>query len=235
MPRYFIRMRYNGSAYHGWQIQQNAYSVQQATNEALSKVFRQHIETTGCGRTDTGVHAEEFYAHFDTNGHLENIQGLLGNLAALKLPGIDFREISEVSPQAHARFDAISRTYEYRITRERNPFLENLAYYVYGHLDTALMNEMAQQLIGRKDFGAFAKSGTQVKTNICTIIEAVWEEKNELLIFRITADRFLRNMVRAIVGTLLEAGQGKRKPENLMEVLESKSRSNAGMSVPAPM
>jgi tRNA pseudouridine38-40 synthase len=179
------------------------------------------------------VHAEEFYAHFDTENLLIDISGILGKLASLKIPGIDFRAIIPVEENAHARFDAQSRTYEYRIIRERNPFLIDLAHYVYGPLDINLMNHICSDLLGKKDFGAFSKSRTQVKTNICNITEATWFKQDEQLIFRITADRFLRNMVRAIVGTLIETGQGKRRSENLLQVIESKSRSQAGMSVPA--
>lgn len=231
--RYFIRIRFKGSLYHGWQIQQNALSVQQLVNEALSKVLHQQIETVGCGRTDTGVHASDFYAHFDVLKKLENIQAIPGKLASLKVRDIDFREIIPVADDAHARFDATSRTYEYRVIRERNPFLMDYAHYLYGRLDVDKMNSVSETLIGRKDFGAFSKTGTQVKTNICHITEARWFESQEQLIFRIQADRFLRNMVRAIVGTLLEIGQGKRAPENMLQVIESKSRSKAGMSVPA--
>ena len=231
--RYFLQLRYKGTNYHGWQIQHNAVSVQQIVNESLSKVLHQAVETTGCGRTDTGVHAEQFYAHFDVSTPLDNTRRLIGKLSSMRIPGVDFQEFFQVHDQAHARFDAISRTYEYRIIRSRNPFLTELAHYVYGPLDVELMNAESKALIGKNDFGAFSKSGTQVKTNICNITEAHWFMCGEQLVFKITADRFLRNMVRAIAGTLIETGQGKRKPENLLRVIESKSRSSAGMSVPA--
>lgn len=231
--RYFIRLRYKGTDYHGWQVQNNATSVQQAVNRALSLVLRQEIETLGCGRTDTGVHAEDFYAHFDVDQPIENATVLLNKLTSMKIPGIQFRSLHAVADTAHARFDAVYRQYEYRITTERNPFHDHLAHYLFGTLDVEAMNLAARQLLGKQDFGAFSKVHTQVFTNICTVTQAVWEEKNGMLVFTIRADRFLRNMVRAVVGTLLEMGQGKRSVEEMTQIIASQNRSQAGMSVPA--
>jgi tRNA pseudouridine38-40 synthase len=236
--RYFIRLRYKGTTYHGWQIQNNAHTVQESVDKALSLALRCTIETLGCGRTDSGVHADDFYAHFDLEHAIEDTQLLLNKLEAMKIPGIQFRSIHLVHVHAHARFDAIQRTYEYRISLERNPFLDGMVHYLkadskQGRLDIVAMNTAAKELYGKQDFSAFSKSNTQVFTNNCDIVKAVWEEKNGLLIFTISADRFLRNMVRAIVGTLLEIGQGKRTIEEMKSVIESKSRSDAGMSVPA--
>ena len=231
--RYFIRLRYKGKLYHGWQFQKNAPSVQEVVDEKLSMVLREKIETLGCGRTDTGVHAEDFYAHFETINEIKDIPALLDKLASLRVPGVQFRGICRVDARLHARFDALSRTYEYRIARDLNPFLKGLTYYMHGDLDLKLMRKVSTQLLGKRDFGAFSKAHSQSKTNICTITNADWEEKDDMLIFRITADRFLRNMVRAIVGTLLEIGQKKRPADDLLRVMNSGTRSDAGVSVPA--
>lgn len=231
--RYFIRLRYKGTLYHGWQVQPNAHTVQAEVNAALSLLLREPVETTGCGRTDTGVHAEDFYAHFDTVKPIADPAALTGRLNALWVPDIQFRELFRVADNAHARFDATARTYEYRITHERNPFLTGLAHYIPGPLDVEQMQVTALKLLGKQDFGAFSKSRTQVKTTICTITRAEWAWRGEVLVFTISADRFLRNMVRALVGTLLETGKGKRETADLLRVIESRSRSSAGMSVPA--
>jgi tRNA pseudouridine38-40 synthase len=231
--RYFIQIKYNGTNYHGWQIQPNALTVQQEVDKTLSLFFKTPIYTLGCGRTDTGVHAEQFFAHFDIAQAIEDIPSILNKLSAYNLKGVQFQDIFEVPETLNARFDAISRTYEYRIMFQRNPFLENLALYHFGKLEIAPMQQAAALLLGKKDFGAFSKSNTQVNNNICDITEAKFIQKEELLIFTITANRFLRNMVRAIVGTLLEIGKGKRAPNQILEVLESQNRSKAGISVPA--
>lgn len=231
--RYFIKLRFKGTRYHGWQIQDNANAVQQTVNHALSLVLREKIETLGCGRTDTGVHASFFIAHFDVKREIADCPAVLGKLASLKIPDIDFMEFIPVKENANARFDAVSRTYEYHIIRTRNPFLMDFAYYLYGPLEVKKMEIVTTELIGLKDFGAFSKSRTQVKTNLCEITNAKWEWRDEKLVFTITADRFLRNMVRAIVGTLIEIGQGKRDASDFIKVIESRRRSRAGMSVPA--
>jgi tRNA pseudouridine38-40 synthase len=231
--RYFIHLQYNGTPYHGWQIQPNASSVQETLNEALSRIFHQTIETTGCGRTDTGVHAQDFYAHFELETEIQDVSMVLKKFDSMRLKGICVLDIFPVADDLHARFSATSRTYEYRIMRRRNPFLENQAHYIYGALDVEKMNQAAQYLLGKKDFSAFSKSNTQVFTDICTVSFAQWEAKDELLIFTITADRFLRNMVRAIVGTLLDVGYQKIDPSSIPEIIKSGNRSQAGISVPA--
>jgi tRNA pseudouridine38-40 synthase len=231
--RYFIHLQYNGTSYHGWQIQPNASSVQETLNEALSRIFHQAIETTGCGRTDTGVHAQDFYAHFELESEIPDVSLVLKKFDSMRLKGICVLDIFPVGDDLHARFSATSRTYEYRIMRRRNPFLENQAHYIYGSLDVEKMNQAAQYLLGKKDFSAFSKSNTQVFTDICTVSFAQWEIKGDLLIFTITADRFLRNMVRAIVGTLLDIGNHKLPVDAMPEIIQSGSRSQAGISVPA--
>jgi tRNA pseudouridine38-40 synthase len=231
--RYFIRLRFNGEGYHGWQIQLTGISVQEVVNEALSRALRQPIQTIGCGRTDTGVHAEDFYAHFDVIEPIENPKEVLNKLASQRIRGVQFREIFPVKDDASARFDARLRTYEYRITTEQNPFLEGLSYYIFSPLDIERMQTAANLLIGKQDFKTFTKSRTQVKHTICTISQAEWIWDDGLLIFRIRANRFLRNMVRAITGTLLDIGKGKRKSESILDLIEEKKRADAGISVPA--
>ncbi len=232
--RYFIRLSYNGTAYHGWQIQPNAPTVQEILNRDLSLLLGEEILVTGCGRTDTGVHAREFYAHFNTGreqlgqdrNFLYQINGKLPNDIAIQ-------EILPVRPDAHARFSAISRTYEYHIMRIKEVFHREYAHYIYGELDTAAMQEGADILREYTDFTSFSKADTDVRTNDCRVHEAGWEVSDRKLDFSITADRFLRNMVRSIVGTLLDVGFGKTGLEELRQIIESRNRSNAGMSVPA--
>jgi len=231
--RYFIRIRYRGSNYHGWQMQPNAITVQEVLDNALTMLLREPIQTLGCGRTDTGVHASDFYAHFDVNAPIDSLEKLQHKLAALRLNGIQICSIFPVDDAAHARFDATSRTYEYRIMRELDPFLDGLAHYVHTNLDIEAMNLAAQHLLGKQDFSAFSKSHTQVFTNNCAIAFAEWKQVDNQLIFTIKADRFLRNMVRAIVGTLLDIGQGKFAPADMAAIIQSGDRSNAGMSVAA--
>jgi tRNA pseudouridine38-40 synthase len=219
--RYFIELAYDGTNYHGWQVQQNAVSVQELLNKALSTLLRQSIETIGCGRTDTGVHAKEYFAHFDALQSSEGEVNLRG-LNAL-LPHAD----------AHARFDATLRSYEYHIHFEKNPFLNGYSWLLRDRPNLELMNKAATVIMEYIDFSCFSKSNTQVKTNNCKIAKAVWEQTDNGIIFKISADRFLRNMVRAIVGTLLLVGKEEIKPEEIRDIIESKNRSNAGMSVPA--
>lgn len=232
MSRYFIEIAYNGSNYHGWQFQQNATSIQEEINKALSTILQTDTMVTGAGRTDTGVHAEQLYAHFDFEqlNDLETLKFKLNNF----LPNdISIYSIFEVNKDAHARFSATSRTYQYRITQKKNPFHSLSAYYFPYPLNIELMNKAAAELLNYKDFSSFSKSKTDTFTNNCEIIKAEWEAENGLLVFTITANRFLRNMVRAIVGTLLEIGQEKIKTSELKEIIESKNRSNAGTSAPA--
>lgn len=234
--RYFVELSFKGTQYHGWQIQDNALSVQEKLNHVFSVFFREPVETIGCGRTDTGVHARQFYAHFDiSQGRKEEVLSALSlhHLNAMLPWDIALKRFIPVHPEAHARFDALSRSYEYFIHLKKNPFKIESSYLHRKSLDVESMNKAAALLKQFNDFGAFSKSRTQVKTNICTIKEAYWEILEDGICFRITADRFLRNMVRAIVGTLLEIGEKKIKEEELISIIQSKSRTNAGMSVPA--
>ncbi len=235
MPRYFIRLAYNGSNYHGWQSQQNAHSVQDELEHCLSLKLGQAIRLSGCGRTDTGVHARMFYAHFDADTIFskKDTALLLGRLNAFLPSDIVVYSLFEVPPEAHARFDAVSRTYHYQITRRKDPFMLQQAFYLHGPLDVDVMQQCADALKHHTDFTSFSKLHTQTKTNNCRISEALWLQQDDLLVFRITADRFLRNMVRALAGTLIEAGQGKLSVDGFNEVILARDRSAAGYSVPA--
>lgn len=233
--RYFIHLAYDGSEFHGWQLQSHVRTVQGVINEAISKVLRREVNLVGCGRTDTGVHASDFYAHFD---HDELLEHEALDQLAFKLNKMLGREIAiysifRVKEKAHTRFGAVSRTYHYRITRKKNPFEASYAWYLYGPLDIQKMNEACEILKEYEDFECFSKVNTQVNTFICHIEKAEWWEENDLLVFEIKADRFLRNMVRAIVGTMLEIGTGKYEVEDLHQIIRSKNRSEAGFSVPA--
>jgi tRNA pseudouridine38-40 synthase len=230
--RYFLRLRYKGTHYHGWQFQTNALSVQGVVNETLSLLLKEKIETVGCGRTDTGVHAEAYYAHFDCGQDLDT-KAFLEALAAQRVQGIEFRDITQVDDRLHARFSALSRSYEYRITRSLNPFLKGRTFYVHDELDLDLLRKVSVELLGTHDFAAFSKAHSKTKTTICTVTKAEWEEKEDVLIFRISADRFLWNMVRATVGSLLEIGQHKRPSNDLQRAIKSGTRINVGASVPA--
>jgi tRNA pseudouridine38-40 synthase len=230
--RYLLQLAYKGTGYHGWQKQHNAISVQSVLEEKLSLILGENIETLGCGRTDTGVHAKDFYAHFDTTKTFD-INRIVYKLNQLLPNDIVAIELYEVAEHFNARFDATSRTYEYWITQRPNPFLVDQAWYQYGRLDIEQMNAAAVLLVGKKDFQCFSKVHTQVDNFICDVTFARWEVKEEKLVFTITANRFLRNMVRAIVGTLLEVGKGKLTLEDLQQILESKNRCEAGQSVPA--
>lgn len=232
--RYFILISYKGTAYHGWQVQPNAVTVQSITDKALSTVIREKIETTGAGRTDTGVHAKFFIAHFDSNSlRLDDDPGLIYNLNGVLPPDISVHQISKVKADAHARFSAISRTYEYHISRTKDPFSIEYSWFVYGPLNTEKMNKAAGVLSKYSDFTSFSKIHTDVKTNICKILYAKWQESGDKLVFAIKADRFLRNMVRSIVGTMIDIGREKIQISDLVEIVESKSRDNAGDSAPA--
>lgn len=245
MSRYFIQFSYDGTAYHGWQVQPNAVSVQQKLNEALSTLLRSPIETTGAGRTDTGVHAAKMTAHFDTelfdeckeNGLQNELSDRLCQLSdklnRLLPPDIAVHHIRSVKERAHARFDATSRTYHYHIYTGKNPFWRHYAMRLFFRPDIEAMNAAAALLLKASDFTSFSKLHTDVKTNICHVSCAQWvEERPGLYRFEITADRFLRNMVRAVVGTLLEVGRGRMTMEQFADVINSKSRAAAGESVP---
>ena len=230
--RYFIQFSYNGAAYHGWQNQPNAITVQQVLEKSLLTLLRQKVSLTGAGRTDAGVHAMQMYAHFEIS-EISDRKNLIYKLNALLPDDISVQDIFEVSASAHARFDAIARTYEYWIVQEKNPFYSDSAHYVKHPLDIAKMNEAASLLLAYKDFECFSKSKTDVHTYFCDIKVARWDKKKDLLVFTIQADRFLRNMVRAIVGTLLDVGKGKSNLDDVKAIINSKNRSKAGTSVPA--
>ena len=236
MQRYFIQLSYNGTAYHGWQIQANTLlTIQQVVNETFSRVLNEKIFVNGCGRTDAGVHASEYFANFDSEKNdLQINQGSWIFKFNHALPkDIAIQKIIAVNQKVNARFDAVSRTYRYIINRKKNPFQINKAYFLYGNINLDEMNKATKILFDIVDFSAFAKSNTQNLTNNCKIYKAEWKEENDMLIFTISANRFLRNMVRAIVGTLLDVGKGKMSIEEFIKVIESKTRSNAGFSAPA--
>ncbi|KSA14721.1 tRNA pseudouridine(38-40) synthase TruA [Maribacter dokdonensis] len=230
--RFFIQFSYFGKAYHGWQNQPNAITVQEVLEKAMSKLLNSPVALMGAGRTDTGVHAKMMYAHFDVDS-LGDIPEYVFRLNSYLPNDIAVDRIFEVEEDAHARFHATSRTYEYHITKSKDPFSTDLAYFVKKDLDIQLMNDAAELLLGKKDFECFSKSNTDVFTNICDLREAQWKLENNTLVFTITADRFLRNMVRAIVGTLINVGLEKYSPDYVNTILKSKDRTMAGVSVPA--
>ncbi|MCK7591363.1 tRNA pseudouridine(38-40) synthase TruA [Subsaxibacter sp. CAU 1640] len=230
--RYFIEFSYNGKEYHGWQNQPNAISVQRVLEEALSKLLRTKISVMGAGRTDAGVHASQMFAHFDIEDSFD-VESIVFKLNCFLPKNIAIHNIFRVNDKAHARFNATSRTYHYKIATKKNVFTYDLAYHIYFSLDVDKMNAACKILFDYNDFQCFSKSNTDVKTYHCTIKEAFWKLDENQLIFKITADRFLRNMVRAIVGTMIEIGLGKIEVEQLHNIIKSKSRSEAGYSVPA--
>jgi tRNA pseudouridine38-40 synthase len=234
MYRYFILLSYKGTNYHGWQIQPNAISVQEVLVKAFSTILREDIEITGAGRTDTGVHAINYIAHFNStyqNIHLD--KKFVFKLNSYLPKDIAIHNIKYVKNDAHARFDAMSRTYNYYIHQEKDPFLLESSSFIPQTLDIEKMNKAANLLLDYTDFTSFSKLHTDVKTNNCKILEAYWKQENHKIVFTVKADRFLRNMVRAIVGTLLEVGRHKITIGDFIKIIESKDRSNAGVSVPS--
>lgn len=239
--RYFIELSYFGKPYHGWQKQPNAVTVQQTIEEALSTILRFPTTIMGAGRTDTGVHAKQMFAHFEILNEVEalrkaglkNVKELSHKLNRFLPASIAIHNISKVQEGAHTRFDALSRTYRYRVSEIKNPFTTDQAYFCKYDLDIESMSEAAKILLDYTDFECFSKSNTEVNNYLCTITESYWEERENELHFVITANRFLRNMVRAIVGTLVEIGRGKHPVSWMHEVLTSKDRSLAGASAPA--
>ena len=231
MSRYFIYIAYNGKNYCGWQIQPNGVTVQEVIEKNLSILRRENISITGAGRTDSGVHARLMVAHFDSS-EISDLSGLAEKLNRILPKDIAVYKIVPVKPDAHARFDAISRTYQYYITTEKNPFQHELSYKITYPLNFKLMNKACETLFEYTDFTSFSKLHTDVKTNNCKIIKAEWTQEKDVWIFTIQADRFLRNMVRAIVGTLIEVGRGKITIEEFGKIIESKDRGKAGTSAP---
>lgn len=230
--RYFLEISYDGTNYHGWQRQPGVSTVQQTLEESLSTIFQAEVSVTGCGRTDTGVHATQFFAHFDLSQEVES--SLLTHKLNTILPS-DIAALNAfvVVEDTNARFAATERSYLYRIHQIKDPFQVDRSYYFKPELDLELMNKAASHMLEVDDFESFCKAKTQNMTNLCDVREAVWAQHGSNIEFRITADRFLRNMVRAVVGTLLEVGLGKMSVEEFKEVIASKDRSAAGRSVPA--
>jgi tRNA pseudouridine38-40 synthase len=233
VKRYFIELSFNGGAYHGWQRQPNAISVQQVLEGALSKLLRENIIILGAGRTDTGVHARKMYAHFDLAKAINDPKELVFLLNGFLPNDIAIKNIHRVVLSAHARFDASDRSYEYHITTVKDPFYVAFNHYLKNIPDIYLMNQATKILLDHEDFQCFSKSNTDVKTFLCDIKSAEWRSEGSSLVFYISANRFLRNMVRAIVGTLLEIGFKKKAVEDLESIIKSRDRCQAGFSVPA--
>jgi tRNA pseudouridine38-40 synthase len=232
--RYFIFISYKGTSYHGWQVQPNSVTVQQILEEALSVVLNEKISAIGAGRTDTGVHATFFCAHFESIlPDLTEIWNLVFRLNQYLPPDISVSSIKKVVPDASARYSAISRTYKYFITRIKDPFFDNSSWFIHGNIDIALMNSACELLFNYSDFTSFSKLHSGSKTNICKIYSANWQESDNRLVFTIKADRFLRNMVRAIVGTIVDVGIGKLDLIGFEEIIQVKNRCKAGKSAPS--
>lgn len=233
--RYFLRFAYDGTAFHGSQRQPNGVTVQETMEQALALIFREEVQLTFAGRTDAGVHAKEMYAHFDINENSNvNIGNLVFRMNGILPDSIAIFDVYPVKENAHARFDAIRRTYEYHIIDHKDPFLCKQATRVRPGLDFKAMNETAKLLIGKQDFASFCRTNTDVKTTFCDLTQAEWTElDNGHAVFTISADRFLRNMVRAVVGTLFEVGRGRITKEQFAEVISKHNRCAAGDSAPA--
>jgi tRNA pseudouridine38-40 synthase len=230
MPRYFLELAYKGNQYSGFQIQKNANSIQQEVEKALGIVFRERFSLTGSSRTDGGVHALQNYFHFDYEGVIE--KRIIYNINALLPPDIAIKGAYPVAPDAHCRFDALSREYRYYIYRKKNPFLTERAYFFPYTLDREKLNAAAALVPQFREFAAFAKRNSQVKTFECTIMESGWQEEGDCLVYRVTANRFLRGMVRGLVGTLLQVGRGKIGVEEFAAVLRNRDNQQADFSVP---
>ena len=233
MKRYFISISYDGTAYHGWQVQPNGHSVQAELQRCLSTLLREEIAVTGAGRTDAGVHARCMVAHFDIEQPIDEGQ-LTYKLNRILPRDISVQKVWEVPNDLHARFSAVSRTYHYYIHTQKDPFLRSYSCELHYSLDFAKMNEAAACLLQYEDFGAFCKSHTDVKTTLCQVTQARWVQQSSYSwYFEISANRFLRNMVRAVVGTLIDVGRGRLTVEDFCKVVEGKKRTDAGESMPA--
>jgi len=235
--RYFIHLAYNGANYCGWQTQPNLPTVQETLEKALTTLLRQPIAIVGCGRTDTGVHASDFYAHFDLHAEANSQFSIVNSQLTFKLNSflpddIAIFDIFPVADNAHARFDATARTYQYHVSNHRLPFRQGLYSRIYFEPDIDLMNRGAEILMEYDDFTSFAKLHTQVKTNICHLSQAHWEWTGDEWVFTIRSNRFLRNMVRSVTGTLLDVGRGKLTLDGLRAIIEKKDRCAAGVSMP---
>lgn len=233
MPRYFVELKYRGTDFFGWQRQPAQISVQEVIEEAFTKLAgNSPISVTGCGRTDTGVHAQHYILHVDLAEKIDSEQHI-HKLNKMLPASVAICAMWEVDNDFHARFSAKSRTYRYFIQQKKDPFKAEFSWYVSQKLNISAMNEAAKHLIGKQDFTSLSKLHTDVKTNICDVRVARWLEEGDQLIFEITADRFLRNMVRATVGTLVDVGLGKLAPEDLPKIIAQKDRGAASVSVPA--
>jgi tRNA pseudouridine38-40 synthase len=232
--RYFIFISFKGTFYHGWQLQPNSVTVQKTLNDALSLILNEPIATIGAGRTDAGVHALVFCAHFESiSSNLDSKKNLIYKLNRYLPSDISVTGIRKVTPDANARYSAVSRTYKYYISNAKDPFSEDSSWHVHGNFNVDKMNQAALLLFKFSDFSSFRRLHSDSKTNDCTIYEAVWVEKNGQLIFTIKADRFLRNMVRAIVGTMVDVGFNKTGLREFEEIIKAKDRGKAGKSAPA--
>jgi tRNA pseudouridine38-40 synthase len=233
MQRYFIELAYKGTNFHGWQIQPNAVSVQECLEKALSVITREPVAVTGAGRTDTGVHASYYVAHFNSEKLNLDRPDFAHKLNSFLNTDLVIFSISKVVAEAHARFDAISRTYQYRLNLRKDPFLLETSWHFYKQPDLELMNAASRILFEYSDFTSFSKLHTDVKTNNCRMYFAEWIQEGTNIVFTVKADRFLRNMVRALVGTILEVGIGKIDLAGFRSIIEQKDRGAAGLSVPA--
>ena len=232
--RYFITLSYDGTRYHGWQVQPNGVSVQGELQRGLSLLLRQEVAVTGAGRTDTGVHARMMVAHFDFDGDELDVRQLAYKLNKLLPADIAIHDVRLVAPDMHARFSALSRTYYYYIHTEKSPFLRHYSCELHYPLDFQAMNQAGAIMMEYEDFGAFCKSHADVKTTLCHVTHAQWHQTSpSTWYFEITANRFLRNMVRAVVGTMIEVGRGRLSLDDFRKVIEGKRRSDAGESMPA--
>ena len=229
--RYVLEIAYNGTKYHGWQMQSNNITVQEVLEKELSKILKVQTSVMGCGRTDTGVHATQYFLHFDYSLVLPD--RFIFRLNQMLPKDIAVRQAFEVNDQFHARFSATYRSYVYKATVIKDPFMENQNLFLYNKPDITLMNAACKELLNHTDFASFCKRGGDNKTTICDLMEARWEERDGKLEFYVTSNRFLRNMVRALVGTLLEVGYGNISTEELQKIISDRERSSAGKSVSA--
>ena len=229
--RYFIKFSYNGSNYHGWQIQPNANTVQNELQKCLSILLKRNIELVGAGRTDAGVHAKQMFAHFNYSKNIENDK-IIYKLNSFLPDDIFVTQIFKVKDQSHARFSAVSRTYKYYISHKIDIFNPNV-HVVRKDLNIEKMNKASKHIVGEKDFTSFSKLHSETFTSICNVSMASWEIQDDKLVFTITSNRFLRNMVRSIVGTLIDVGLSKIQEQDLINIITQKDRSAAGVSAPA--
>ncbi len=234
MARYFIFISFKGTSFHGWQLQPRALTVQEVLDEALSLILSEKICTTGAGRTDAGVHASFFCAHFDSSfPDLDNKRNFVFKLNRFLPDDISVKEIRKVKPDANARFSAVSRTYKYFISRTKDPFTYDSSWFIHGPLDIENMNKVSTLLLNYSDFTSFSRLHSGNKTNICRVYHAFWTKEENNLIFTIRADRFLRNMVRALTGTIVNVGKGKINAREFEMIIQAKDRGRAAMSAPA--